>query len=102
VSRRAPRRLGEAVGALADDLAPRTPLAAVQRAWPEAVGELIAAEAHPAAERAGVVTVTCSSSVWAHELDLMSPVLIERLNGALEGPVITRLRCRASPVRGAP
>jgi predicted nucleic acid-binding Zn ribbon protein len=75
-------------------------LAAVQRAWPEAVGDLIAAEARPAAERGGVVTVTCSSSVWAHELDLMSPVLIERLNETLEGPVVTRLRCRAAPLRG--
>jgi predicted nucleic acid-binding Zn ribbon protein len=83
-----------------DDLAPSTPLAAIQRVWAEAVGELIAAEARPAAERAGVVTVTCSSSVWAHELDLMSPVLIERLNAALAVPVVTRLRCRAAPVRG--
>ncbi len=98
--RRAPRRVGSAVTALADELAPNTPLAAIQRAWPEAVGELIAAEAHPAAERGGVVTVTCSSSVWAHELDLMSPVLVERLNVSMRGTVVTRLRCRAAPVRG--
>lgn len=98
--RRAPRSVGSAVTALADELAPSTPLAAIQRAWPEAVGELIATEAHPAAERSGVVTVTCSSSVWAHELDLMSPVLVERLNASLSGTVVARLRCQAAPTRG--
>lgn len=98
--RRAPRPVGSAVTALADELAPSTPLASIQRAWPEAVGDLIAAEARPAAERGGVLTVTCSSSVWAHELDLMSPVLVERLNAALRSPAVTRLRCRAAPVRG--
>lgn len=100
MSRRAPRSLATAVQALAGDLAPRTPLAAIQRAWPDAVGELIAAETHPAAERGGVLTVTCSSSVWAHELGLMAPVLIERLNDALTGHAVTSMHCRAAPVRG--
>jgi predicted nucleic acid-binding Zn ribbon protein len=100
VSRRAPRPVGLAVSSLADELAPTTPLAAVQRVWAESVGDLIAAEARPEAEHDGVVSVTCSSSVWAHELDLMSPVLIERLNATLSGPVVSRLRCRATAPRG--
>jgi predicted nucleic acid-binding Zn ribbon protein len=78
--------------------APATPLAAVQRAWPEAVGPLVAAEAQPVAERSGVVTVACRSAVWASELDLMAPDLIERLNAALEGTAVQRLRCQT---RGA-
>jgi predicted nucleic acid-binding Zn ribbon protein len=76
-------------------LAPQTLLADVQRAWPEAVGPSIAAQAQPTAERGGVVTISCSASVWAQELDLMSVAILERLNGALASGTISRLRCVA-------
>ena len=57
----------------------------------------ISAEAQPTAERGGVVTVSCSASVWAQELDLMGPVIVERLNEVLERGSVTRLRCIAMP-----
>jgi predicted nucleic acid-binding Zn ribbon protein len=95
--RRSPRPLGVAIDGLRDDLAPQTLLAKIQRAWPEAVGAAIAAEAQPTAERGGVLTISCSASVWAHELDLMGPTIVERLNGALEGANVTRLRCVSLP-----
>jgi predicted nucleic acid-binding Zn ribbon protein len=91
--RRAPRSLALALGPLREALAPETLLAEIQRAWADAVGEAIAAEAHPSGERSGVVTVTCSASVWAHELDLMGPVIVERLNGRVTRGQVTRLRC---------
>jgi predicted nucleic acid-binding Zn ribbon protein len=97
--RRSPRQLGIAVAQVRDQLAPATLLADVQRAWPEAVGEAIAAEAQPTAERAGTLTVSCSASVWAQELDLMSPAIIERLNAVLASGRISRLRCTAVPGR---
>jgi predicted nucleic acid-binding Zn ribbon protein len=84
-----------ALAALADDLAPQTVLAEVQRAWPGVVGPSIAAQAQPTAERGGVVTVSCAASVWAQELDLMSVTIIERLNEALPSGAISRLRCVA-------
>ncbi len=93
--RRGPRSLAEAFGSLTDDLAPQTLLADVQRAWPSTVGEAIAAQAEPTAERGGVITVSCAASVWAHELDLMAPQLIARLNAALGGEGVRRLRCVA-------
>ena len=93
--RRAPRSMERALTLLADDVAPQTLLADVQRAWPEVVGAAIAAEAHPTAERGGVLTITCSASVWAQELDLMSVAILERLNGALASGAISRLRCIA-------
>jgi predicted nucleic acid-binding Zn ribbon protein len=96
-SRRGPRRAGGAVSALLDGLAPASGLAALQRAWPEAVGDVIAAQAHPSAEREGVVTVTCSSSVWAQELTLMGPELSGRLNRALGAEKVRELRFRAAP-----
>jgi predicted nucleic acid-binding Zn ribbon protein len=93
--RRAPRRLDAALVSLADDLAPETLLADVQRAWPQAVGATIAAQAQPTAERGGVVTISCSASVWAQELDLMSVQILERLNQALPAGAVSRLRCVA-------
>jgi predicted nucleic acid-binding Zn ribbon protein len=93
--RRAPRPLESAFSRLADELAPETLLGAVQRAWPGAVGELIAAEARPTAERGGVVTISCSASVWAQELDLMAPQILSQLNERLHDGVVHRLRCIA-------
>jgi predicted nucleic acid-binding Zn ribbon protein len=87
--------MGFALGDLADRLAPETLLAAVQRAWPRTVGDAIAAEAQPTAERAGVLTISCSASVWAQELDLMAPQILERINHALEQGSVRRLRCVA-------
>jgi predicted nucleic acid-binding Zn ribbon protein len=95
--RRSPRALGVAIDGIRDELAPATLLAEVQRMWPEAVGQAIAAEAQPTAERGGVVTISCSASVWAHELDLLGPSIVERLNAALQTGSVTRLRCVAMP-----
>jgi predicted nucleic acid-binding Zn ribbon protein len=92
--------LTSALEAIADELAPESVLADVQRAWRKAVGEAIAAQAQPTAERGGVVTVSCSASVWAQELDLMAPQIIERLNELLRRGRVQRLRCvAAGPLR---
>jgi predicted nucleic acid-binding Zn ribbon protein len=93
--RRAARSLQDALTVLADDLAPETLLAEAQRAWPDVVGPSIAAQAQPTAERGGVLTISCSASVWAQELDLMSVAILERLNAALASGAVSRLRCVA-------
>jgi predicted nucleic acid-binding Zn ribbon protein len=97
------RPAGDAVAALAEALQPRTALAEVQRAWPHAVGEAVAAQAVPTAERGGVLTVSCSSAVWAQELDLMAVDVLAQLNGALAAAGsavrVTALRCQAAPPR---
>lgn len=97
--RRSPRAVALPVGTIRDELAPQTLLAEVQRVWSEAVGKTIAAEAKPTAERGGMLTVACSASVWAQELDLMAPTILERLNVLLRRGEIARLRCVAVPVR---
>lgn len=97
--RRAPRPLAPAVQALADDLAPATGLASVQRAWEAAVGPHIAAQAEPVSERAGEVTVRCRSAVWAHEVELMGPSLVAALNTALGAERVRSLRCTAGAGR---
>jgi predicted nucleic acid-binding Zn ribbon protein len=91
--RAGPRTMNSAFERLRDDLAPATLLADVQRAWPDVVGAVIAAEATPVSERRGVVTVSCSASVWAQELDLMAPAILGRLNARLGERRIERLRC---------
>ena len=93
--RRAPVPVAGMVERLAASLEPLTPLAAIQRAWPDAVGAAIAAECEPVAERAGVVTVSCRSAVWANELTLLAPELTGRLNAALGDARVTELRCTA-------
>ncbi len=94
--RRSPRRLALALDRARDEWAPATLLADVQRVWPTVVGPVIATEANPTGERGGVLTVTCSASVWAQELDLMGPDIVTRLNGALGSDRLTRLRCTAA------
>jgi predicted nucleic acid-binding Zn ribbon protein len=79
VRRRTPRPLATAIGEALERAEPATLLAAVQRAWPGAVGEAIAREATPVAERSGVVTVACSSSAWAQELDLLGAQILAKM-----------------------
>jgi predicted nucleic acid-binding Zn ribbon protein len=98
--RREPRPAGRAVAALADRLAPLTVLADVQRVWPAAVGDAIAAQAEPTGERDGVLVITCASAVWAQELDLMGPDLVGRLNALLGAAQVRALRCQAVAARG--
>ena len=95
--RRAPRSLAAALGTALEHAEPATLLAAVQRAWPEAVGEAIAREAAPVSERDGVVTVACRSATWAQELDLLSDQILARIRekAASEG-ALRALRFNAS------
>ena len=95
---RSPRPLSGSLDTFARQLAPDSVLAEIQRAWPDAVGAAIAQHAKPVAERAGVLTISCESSVWAQELDLMSEAILEQLNRSLKRGRIARLRC----VVGAP
>jgi hypothetical protein len=96
--RRAPRPVAHALDAVTAALTPATVLAEVQRAWPEAAGAAFAAHAEPFRERDGEVYVACAEAVRAQELDLMSELVVERLNDALGRPAVRRLRVQARPV----
>jgi predicted nucleic acid-binding Zn ribbon protein len=97
--RRAPRPAASALRAALAEAAPKTPLAAVQSAWAGVVGEQIAAVATPLSERGGEVTVGCSDSVWAQELDLMQGQLLERLRDRLGEQSPQSLRFRVTDAR---
>ncbi|TMK58244.1 MAG: DUF721 domain-containing protein [Actinobacteria bacterium] len=95
--RRAPRPAAGAFQAALQKVAPQTPLAAVQAAWANAVGEQLANRATPVAERAGTVTVECVDAIWAQELDLMQETLLERLREELgeQAPEALRFRIKS-------
>jgi predicted nucleic acid-binding Zn ribbon protein len=97
VRRRAPRPVGAALDGVTAALAPATLLAEVQRAWPAAAGDVFAQASEPVSERDGVVTVACTSAVWAQELDLLSERVLERLTAELGRPAVRRLRAHARP-----
>ena len=84
--RLAPRPMRAVLPGAIVNMQPRTLLARVQALWPEVAGPALAAATAPVAEREGVVTVTCESSIWAHELDLLQRDLLDRLDDAM-GPV---------------
>lgn len=95
MSRRAPRPLSSALAGVLGRVAPQTPLAAVQLAWPRAAGEAIAREAEPVAERDGVVTISCRSATWAEQLDLLQDDLLGRLREQIpDGQSVRGLRFR--------
>ena len=64
--------------------------------WSGVVGPAIAAESTPIREQSGVLTVGCSASVWAQELELMGPSIAVGLNAVLSGGTIARVRCVAT------
>jgi predicted nucleic acid-binding Zn ribbon protein len=81
--RRSPRPMADLVRQAVGRAEPATLLAMVQTAWAPAVGEKIAKEATPVAEREGVVTVACRSATWANELELMGPEIAQKLRAEL-------------------
>jgi predicted nucleic acid-binding Zn ribbon protein len=92
--------LALALDAARVEWAPETLLSEVQGIWSEVVGAVIAEQASPVSERAGVLTVSCASSIWAQELDLMGPVILEHLGRSLHRGRVTRIRCAAVPFSG--
>ena len=58
----------------------------------EVAGPRLAVAAAPVSERDGVVTVACESGVWAQELNLLAPEFLGRLEAALGGPLVRKLR----------
>jgi predicted nucleic acid-binding Zn ribbon protein len=90
--RLAPRPIGEALDEALPRARPAGLLAEVQSAWPAVAGAALAASASPVSERSGTVTVACESAVWAQELELLGADLAKRLNEAVSGGRVERLR----------
>jgi predicted nucleic acid-binding Zn ribbon protein len=88
----APRPLSRALEQALPGARPAGLLAEVQSAWPAVAGAALAASAVPVSERGGTVTVECESAVWAQELELLGADLAGRLDEAVTGGRVERLR----------
>ena len=97
--RRAPRPAANAFQAALQRAAPQTPLAAIQTAWSNAVGEQLSAQAVPVSERDGTLVIECADAVWAQELDLMQETLLERLREQVGEQAPEALRFRVNSER---
>ena len=89
---REPRQIADALARVTAKAAPATTIARLQGCWESVAGPVIAAEAEPVSERSGVVTVACRSAVWANELELLAPGLVNGLNDALGATAVGSLR----------
>lgn len=95
--RAGPRDLRTALDRIVARTEPQTPLARLQRVWPQVVGEHVAAHAVPTAVSAdGVATVTCDTAVWAQEVDLLAADLLAGVEAVLGAGTVRRLRCQAT------
>jgi predicted nucleic acid-binding Zn ribbon protein len=92
VTYKEPRQIADALARVTARAAPATTIARLQGSWESVAGPVIAAEAEPVSERDGVVTVACRSAVWANELELLAPGLVEGLNKALGAPAVGSFR----------
>lgn len=93
--RAGPRDLAAALDRIVARTEPQTPLARLQRVWPQVVGEHVAAHATPTAVSVdGVVIVTCDSAVWAQEMDLLAVDVLAGIDAALGAGTVRRLHCQ--------
>ena len=77
-------------------------LGRIQTAWAGAMGPAIAAAAAPVAFEGGRLRVAAKNSAWANELQLMSIMVIRKLNEALPGVKVTEMSVGVSRFVRAP
>ena len=84
-------RLGDILDPALDRLA-TSEQARAYGAWTRASGDQVASGAHPRHFGRGVLTVECSSSVWANELTYLSGQLLRRMDEVVPGHPVKRFR----------
>lgn len=86
-----PRRIGEILDPALARLE-TSEQARAYGAWARAAGEQISGGAYPKAYSRGILTVECSSSVWANELTYLSDKLLRRMREVSPEHPVKRLR----------
>jgi predicted nucleic acid-binding Zn ribbon protein len=89
-----PVPIGEVLdGLLSEQLFARgMPVARLAAAWPDVVGERLAAETAPAALEDGVLTVTAGSGPWGAQARFLHEEIRRRADEALGGDVVRAVR----------
>ena len=94
-----PEPIGSDIRRELDRFGPVGAMAAIVAAWPDAVGEAIAANAWPARiARDGTLHVSTSSSAWAFELTQLSASVLVHLRRHLGDACPTGLRFGVGPL----
>lgn len=70
--------------------------------WNDVVGPQLAPHAVPTALVDGVLSIRCSSAVWASEIQLLGPTIIERLRPRLGVGTPSRIRCTTGRLTAPP
>ena len=94
-----PKRLGDILGAAVGRLA-NSDQARAYAAWARASGGQVASGARPRHFSRGVLTVECTSSVWANELTYLGGQILRRMDEVAPGHPVKRFRFvieRAAP-----
>ena len=66
--------------------------------WDDAVGDVIAANARPAAFKGKVLLVNVSSSPWLHQLGFLKNELIAKVNQAAGQVLIEEIKFKIGPL----
>ena len=94
-----PKRLGDILSAALGRMA-TSDQARAYAAWARAAGEQVASGACPRHFSRGVLTVECTSSVWANELTYLGGEILRRMDELASGHPVKRFRfviARAAP-----
>ena len=70
----------------------------VWRLWNEAVGEIVAENAQPAAFKGDLLLVHVSSSTWTHHLRFLKQDIIKKINQALGNDLIREIKFKIGPL----
>ena len=73
-------------------------LSEVWRFWNEAVGEIVAENAQPAAFKGDLLLVHVSSSTWIHHLRFIKQDIIKKINAALGNDLIQEIKFKIGPL----
>jgi len=94
-----PRRLGEALDRLSTSLGlpPAAATARLVRAWPEIVGDAVAAHTRPRWVRGGVLSLTVDDPVWASQLRWLEGDLLARVAEVTGPGVVERIVLQVRP-----
>jgi hypothetical protein len=86
-----PQRLGDILNPALDRIA-TSEQARAYGAWARAAGEQVASGARPRHFARGLLTVECSSSVWANELTYLGSQILRRMDEVAPGHPVKRFR----------
>lgn len=76
-----------------------TPLLQVWELWEQAVGQIIAENARPAAIKGNILLVHVNSSPWLHQLSFLKKDILVRINRELGRDLVGDIKFKIGPLQ---